>query len=359
VQKERAYGPYRHGNRWRVVLRRGDGASRPRSFATLAAAERYIEEARGQTDSGITVRAAIEAYCKSLAERGLKFATYDRAEDHLNRLLNVDANGNRRVRWLQARGAELYEAAQRKSAVDSHRNALAAGKAFGAWAVKRGMLRRNPFELVEGQGRRRKGKRQLHVDESRKLMDACLALCVPDVRCEPVAVLTALLLGPRASEVVQRDVRDLDDGGRLLWIPDSKTEAGKRQLEIPEVLRQLLLELARDRIGAAPLFRDRKGNRPARWWLGYHCRRICKLAGVPDVTPQGLRGTHGSIARRGGATGELVAAQLGHASVTMQEGHYVTAEAAATGTSRAVAGKLIVGTPWEQRPVAGNRRSRK
>ena len=24
-------------------------------------------------------------------------------------------------------------------------------------------------------------------------------------------------------------VRDLDDGGQLLWIPDSKTEAGKRE----------------------------------------------------------------------------------------------------------------------------------
>jgi hypothetical protein len=31
----------------------------------------------------------------------------------------------------------------------------------------------------------------------------------------------------RATEIVSRVVRDLDDEGRLLWIPDSKTEAGQ------------------------------------------------------------------------------------------------------------------------------------
>jgi hypothetical protein len=29
-------------------------------------------------------------------------------------------------------------------------------------------------------------------------------------------------------------VRDLDDGGALLWIPDSKTLAGRRKLQVPE-----------------------------------------------------------------------------------------------------------------------------
>ncbi|MFN2530924.1 MAG: amidohydrolase family protein, partial [Pyrinomonadaceae bacterium] len=35
-----------------------------------------------------------------------------------------------------------------------------------------------------------------------------------------------LLLGPRASELVRRNVRDVDDGGRLLWIGATKTAAG-------------------------------------------------------------------------------------------------------------------------------------
>jgi hypothetical protein len=32
-----------------------------------------------------------------------------------------------------------------------------------------------------------------------------------------------LLMGMRASEVVNRVTRDVDDGGRLLWIPEAKT----------------------------------------------------------------------------------------------------------------------------------------
>jgi hypothetical protein len=34
-----------------------------------------------------------------------------------------------------------------------------------------------------------------------------------------VAAMMALLLGMRASEIVTRVVRDLDDDGQILWIP--------------------------------------------------------------------------------------------------------------------------------------------
>ena len=39
-----------------------------------------------------------------------------------------------------------------------------------------------------------------------------------------VGVLTALLMGMRASEVTDRVVRDLDDEGCLLWIEVGKTK---------------------------------------------------------------------------------------------------------------------------------------
>lgn len=357
-QKERVYGPYKHGNRYRVVLRRGDGATRPRSFASLADAEKYIEAARGQTGSGITVTAAVEAYCKSLADRGLKFGTYERAEYHLAKLLQLEQHGNRRISWVARRGAELYETVQAGSAVDSHRNALAAGKSFGRFCTKRKWLRGDPFADVDPVGRRKKGKPQLHVTESRQLLDFCLERCKPVAKPEPAAVIAALLLGPRSSEVVLRDVRDLDDGGRLLWIPDSKTESGKRRLEVPEVLRPLLLELARDRIGAAPLFRKRDGERATRHWLNHHCKALTKKATGRAITPHGLRGTHSSLARAAGVTGELVAAQLGHASTSMQERTYATAEAMQAGASNVVALRLagnLLGTA----PVAGNAVRRK
>ena len=50
-------------------------------------------------------------------------------------------------------------------------------------------------------------------------------------------MLVAVYMGLRAGEIVNIGRRDIDDNGRLLWIPDSKTEAGRRILEIPEILR--------------------------------------------------------------------------------------------------------------------------
>jgi integrase len=69
-----------------------------------------------------------------------------------------------------------------------------------------------------------------------------------------VAALLALVMGMRANEIVSRVVRDLDDDGKLLWIPDSKTEAGRRTLQVPELLRPLLKALAEGKSPEAKLF---------------------------------------------------------------------------------------------------------
>ena len=67
-----------------------------------------------------------------------------------------------------------------------------------------------------------------------------------------LAAVTALLLGCRASEVLQVRVRDLDCGGTRLWIAarDSdyrgKTTNAARDPDIPEVLRPRLLKLTLD-----------------------------------------------------------------------------------------------------------------
>lgn len=51
----------------------------------------------------------------------------------------------------------------------------------------------------------------------------------------------------RASEIISRLVGDLDEDqapADLLWIPCSNTPAGRRTLEVPDVLRPLLLACA-------------------------------------------------------------------------------------------------------------------
>lgn len=340
---DRVYGPYKQGNSWRVIVIRDDGARITQKFASQAEADGVADSSRVQA-VGVTMKEAVDGYVKALVDRGLKFGTYERAEYHLERLLKLEESGRRPISWLARRGQDLYDASQVGASVDGHRNGLAAGKSFGRFCVKRGWLRGDPFANVEGVGRRRKGKPQLRVDEARVLTYYLLARCRPVAKPEPVAVLAVLLLGTRATELVMRDVRDLDDDGTILWIPDSKTESGKRILEVPELLQPLLAELAAKRTGAVPLFRARDGGRPTRWWLAYWCERLCSLAKVPEITPQGFRGTHGSIARRGGASGRIVQEQLGHATIGMTEGgSYIRREAIQAADSHAVEMRLVRG----------------
>ena len=63
-------------------------------------------------------------------------------------------------------------------------------------------------------------------------------------RNKPLALggaLLALTMGLRTSEVMNRVVRDLDDGARYLWIDEGKTENARRHLEVPSVLSPFLL----------------------------------------------------------------------------------------------------------------------
>lgn len=318
-KQDRVHGPYKHRNRWRVVFLRADGRKDVESFESEAEAAGVAAAARIQAE-GRTLTYAVDAFEAALRDRGLVFVSQLRARAHLDTILRVSVNGHRPLAWLTPkRAVDLYERVQVGRAVDTHRNSLSVARKFGVWCTKRGWLPANPFADVEPVGKRKRGKAQLHVDEARKLIDTCLA----EKSRESLAVALTLLFGMRATEAATRQVRDLDDGGRLIWIPKSKTPAGRRLSEVPEVIRGALVELAGDRPGAAYLFGETDLERPTRQWVYRNTRRLCKAAGVPIVPPHGLRGTHASVATAAGVTSHVVASALGHASAAITESTYV------------------------------------
>lgn len=75
-------------------------------------------------------------------------------------------------------------------------------------------------------------------------------------------------------------------------MPKGKTANARRHLEVPEVIREKLLELAKGRPSSSYLFGAGDIDKPTRRWVAYHCERIRVLAKVPRVTP------HGFAARR-------------------------------------------------------------
>lgn len=343
-QRKRFHGPYKRGGKFRVIVVNphpiGDERARAvESFDDEAAAIAWIADAKSgaaKLATDHTIASAVAAYRaaqeRRLSEGELRAGTVERDNYHLRSTLKLVDYGRLDLRKLTpAFAARLYDG--RKGAVDTHRNGLSVAKAFGAWCAAQGWIKANPFTGIKGRGRRKRGKPQLRIEEARTFMALCLELAPRDEGA--VLALAYLLLGARAGEIVLRQIRDVDDAGRLLWIPDSKTPAGRRQIEIPDVLGPHMLRLCGRRQPAAPLFAHASTRARPQDWAREQVWRLCKLAGVPKVTPHGLRGTAATIAREAGATSQLVAATLGHASPAITERSYIDAGRAAVAERRA------------------------
>jgi integrase len=222
-----------------------------------------------------------------------------------------------------AKCAALYKAlVERGGSIDTHKNTLGQLRTFFRWCIKQKLISANPAEELEAQGRRRKGKTQLRITEARKWL--AVALEWGKTEEGPIAAATALLLARRSSEVIGRKVRDLDDEGRLLWIEDAKTESGNLPVEVPEVLQPYLLKLTEGKASDAPIF----SCRTTQWVLDW-TKRVCKQAGVTEVTAHSLRGLHATIAESVGITAHVVSQQLGHGvkAPAVTHAHYTRPEA--------------------------------
>lgn len=327
--RRKIYGPYHDKRRdeWRVIIAK-DGTRAAAVRKTEDEARELIQklEEELELDAPMTIKKALESYKDWLARSGLKEGTQATTKFRLQALLGSE--GKRSMTSVDGRRAQLlYGELAKKQKADTHRNTLSAVRAFWRWAAKQGHVKYDPWRAVEPEGRRRKGKKQLRVDEARAFTSKALELAEAGDD-GAVAALCCLLLGMRASEVVRRVGRDLDDGGSVLCITEAKTEAGERTLDIPEVLRPLLARLVRG--PAEPLFPGR-----SRYWLREQVQRICRLAQTITVCPHGLRGTHATLAMAAGASSAIVASSLGHASPAVTLAHYAEKSAVASGQARA------------------------
>lgn len=328
---ERALGPYPIGRQWRVVVVGAGGERDSRFYPTEEEAKKVIRAVRKEfaKASTKTMQEALDAY-----ELYLRYEKQNKpgsVDDTIYRLGVFFPDGDLRLCDLSARTCEGYYEALRTRAtrnrkpfsVDSHRTMLAAAKTFLRWCAARPRcwVSKNPAAEVEGVGRRRHGKPQLRIDEARRWTAKAIELADAG-ETGAVAALVALLMGMRASEIVSRVVRDLDDEGRLLWIPDSKTEAGRRTLQVPDVIRPYLKALAEGKRPEEALF-----GHHWRDWVRKSVRRICVASKVPAVTAHAMRGLHSTLALEHGASAHVVAASLGHESISTTLQSYAKPEA--------------------------------
>lgn len=324
---ERVLGPYPDGpgGSWKVIVVDADGNRTSRSCTSKAAAEDVAREARALI-ANVSLKAcgeAIDAYEVYLrTQKRLKPRSFAETVRRLRLFLPVDSSLLRSTTPVKcaARYAELAGS----MAVDTHRNTLNETKTFFRWVVEQKWLGASPVESIKGIGRRKRGKPQLRMDEARRWSDVAFERAAKGDAGAIAAIMT-LYMDLRAGEVTSRQVRDLDDGGRVLWIPDAKSEAGRRVLEVPEVLRPLLQGLAGKRGATELLFGQR-----SRSWVWREVVKLCKAAGVPRVGAHSMRGLHATLAVERGATGHQVALAMGHASPEVTFAHYASREAVAS-----------------------------
>jgi integrase len=320
----RIYGPYQHGDTWRLhYVRRGPDGKRTTEYTTHETRASADLELAGAHDEakGITVKTAADALTAQMRAAGLAASTIETNEYRLAHFFALPKNNDRPVRWLSKRGDEMYTAAQVERSADTHQAELALAKQVGALCVKKRWLKANPFADVEPIGKKTHGstKPRLRVDESRKLREYCLAEPGDQRR---VITLAYLLLGARASELVKRDVRDLDDNGSLLWISRTKTVKGARRLAIPGELRDALIALVDGKKQTDPIFTKDNGTRATRRWAAYHVPAVCAEAKVPPLSPQAMRRTHSDLADEAGVSAIHIAAHLGQTSPAVTQRSY-------------------------------------
>lgn len=346
---ERVLGPYAHHSGWLVVEFDAAGNRTSSVLPTEAKALRYKELLEAELNrEDHTTATALEDYKTHLRDKGNRERSI---ETTLAAIRSFFPDAIPLALLSTKRCASLYDEYRTRPtqrtgkppSADTHRNALSQVKTFLGWCVERGWLRENPAAQVKGIGKRRprglslgKAGNELRVAQARAWYG--MALFKANQGDEgAIGALVALLLGLRASEIVSRRVADLDTdraAGDLLWIPCSKTPAGRRTLEVPEVLRELLVRCADGKAAERFLFESEPGKPHWRDWLRKNVARMCKLAEVPIVTAHAMRGLLATISAERGLAGHLIASTLGHEDERTTMRAYARPGAAATGANR-------------------------
>lgn len=327
----RIEGPYRHRSGWRCRLaahgKRVWCAAAPTQQGAMRNAEAEVGEYSAAVN--LTVGELCDRYLGHLRLMGRKDRSIATASAELRALVGpIDGHEVTGVTERTAKGR--YQDLGRLAAA-THRKALSRGRSCWAWAIEEGITRINPWLSVKPVGRINKGKPQLTLDEARRLRDACLAELAAEswparAADGALAVALALLIGVRSGEITARVVRDIDDSGRVFRVPDSKTPAGRRGIEIPAELQPSIQARTAGRSALAPLIAAPANHKMPANWVREQLHRLCKAAGIPEVCPHALRGGWATIAYDAGALSHLVARALGHASPEITEAHYASRE---------------------------------
>lgn len=346
----RILGPYQERGRWRLIIVE-DGGRRSVFFPTLEEARKYkssTEREISRPPSRTIADMLAEWHTQKLSAGQCKPRTVAHQFGRLKTFF-VPVADEDIASLTPRRAAALYQETRERVSpktgallsAASHRFDLWSAHVFYRWAVQRGYVGVSPFRDVKPVGKLNAGKPQLRIEEARRFTNAAVSYFEEKRHPLAVGALVALTMGLRTSEVLDRVVRDLDDGGRYLWIDAGKTVNARRHLEVPEVVQPFLIQLAEGKRPDDLLFGERSTGGPHHkqkmWEM---VKRLCQRAGVPSVCTHSLRGLWATLAVQSGAASHVVAANLGHNSFAVTQRYYAQGSAVTNAATARVVGAL-------------------
>jgi integrase len=335
IVEARVLGPYAEKDRWRIIILE-KGVRRSEYLATLPAARKRISQLKKQQGKAeaFTVGMMLDAHSKEREVLGKVLPLTSQMEaarirDFLASILELRVSSVTPTIATRLY-SDLIKSPNRRSgkflSAASHRTYLGFAKGLFNWAVIKGIIGSSPFSAVKPVGKPNAGKTQLRIEEARRFVQVALTDYETLHKPMALAAVMALTMGLRASEILKRKVRDLDDDCAILWIDSGKTRNAKRHLRIPEFIRPHLRKLIESQLQDTFVFLSTRPGMP----LGHGSlwgtvRRLCKLADTTVVCTHSLRGLYATLAVESGALSETVASSLGHGSFAMTERHYAQA----------------------------------
>lgn len=351
----RVLGPYPERKRWRLIIFEG-GTRKAMYLASQEEALRLKSELSAQlkqSGEGRRLSTLVDAWtderlrvgtCKPETAREQDVRLRAFLGDHLEKDVSALSAKVAAAVYQQAVEAPSPKTGAQLRAA-THRFYLKLAQSFFDWAVEEEHVRSNPFADVKPVGKVNAGKPQLRLDEARRFIDVGLRLFDDSKQPLAVGAVMALMMGLRTGEVIDREVRDVEDGARFLCIAHGKTHNAARRPEVPLVLRPYLMAMLAGKSPNEPLFGMGSTGKPLkRQALHGMVRRICKLANVPVVCTHSLRGLFATLGVQSGAVTHAVAATLGHGTFAVTQKHYAQPDAV-TNAQTARVSALLAGEP--------------
>ena len=320
-----------------------------KSFSTKEEAERYLRIIQYQKGNEIFIKnngiPLFELMCliqkRKLDTNQIGKVAYNRLQSTLN-VINKSEVAHKDINDITPEELQKYFNSLTYYSNSYIRKIIEQFSQAFRYAMNKGFLLTNPMydTIVPKSSKPDKVIRALDIDEQQKLTEYLMNTSTED---EPyrTAFLIELYMGLRIGEVLALHKNDIDlkrnviyvrhtltrDGnGKLIMSETTKTKAGVREVPIPAIIRDAIIEQMKlaDCHKEDLLFVSNAGTYVDPVNANHVLKRICKKLGIKNVTTHTLRHSFATRCIEAGMRAVALQRILGHSSIDITLNTYTS-----------------------------------